>query len=131
MKVVVRFAVVALCLITTASAWLPSQNGPRRRPVVATYALTAHKSDAVPEEEVDVIVVGSGLAGLSCASLLAHSNKRVAVLESHDAPGGCAHTWERRGFHFESGPSLYSGFSMDRSPNPLKNIFQIVEEDCE
>jgi phytoene dehydrogenase-like protein len=26
---------------------------------------------------------------------------------------------------------LYSGFSSDRSPNPLKNIFQIVEEDCE
>jgi phytoene dehydrogenase-like protein len=71
------------------------------------------------------------LAGLSCAALLAHCGKHVAVLESHDAPGGCAHTWERRGYHFESGPSLYSGLSMDPSPNPLKNIFQIVEEDCE
>ncbi len=56
---------------------------------------------------------------------------KVVILESHDAPGGCAHTWERRGFHFESGPSLYSGFSSERSPNPLKNIFQIVGEDCE
>ena len=55
----------------------------------------------------------------------------MVVLESHDAPGGCAHSWERRGFHFESGPSLYSGFSTERSPNPLKNIFQIVGEDCE
>jgi phytoene dehydrogenase-like protein len=90
----------------------------------------AHKSDIVPEE-VDVIVIGSGLAGLSCAALLAHCGKQVAVLESHDAPGGCAHTWERRGFHFESGPSLYSGFSTERSPNPLKNIFQIVGEDCD
>jgi phytoene dehydrogenase-like protein len=89
-----------------------------------------HASDAVPNE-VDVIVIGSGLAGLSCAALLAHCHKTVAVLESHDAPGGCAHTWERRGFHFESGPSLYSGFSTERSPNPLKNIFQIVGEDCE
>lgn len=93
------------------------------------------KSDDIPSSssgsEVDVIVIGSGLAGLSCAALLAFSDKSVAVLESHDAPGGCAHTWERRGFHFESGPSLYSGFSMDESPNPLKNIFQIVGEDCE
>jgi phytoene dehydrogenase-like protein len=77
------------------------------------------------------VVIGSGLAGLSCAALLAHCGRNVVVLESHDTPGGCAHSWERRGFHFESGPSLYSGFSMDRSPNPLKNIFQIIEEDCE
>lgn len=80
-------------------------------------------------EEVDVVVIGSGLAGLSCAALLAHCGKKVAVLESHDTPGGCAHTWERRGFHFESGPSLYSGFSMSESPNPLKNVFQIIGEE--
>jgi phytoene dehydrogenase-like protein len=82
-------------------------------------------------EEADVVVIGSGLAGLSCAALLSHCGKSVVVLESHDAPGGAAHSWSRRGFHFESGPSLYSGFSSDRSPNPLKNIFQIIEEDCE
>jgi len=40
-------------------------------------------------------------------------------------------TWERKGYHFESGPSLYSGFSADESPNPLKNIFQIIEEEPE
>lgn len=80
---------------------------------------------------MDVIVIGSGLAGLSCAALLSHCNHSVAVFESHDVPGGCAHTWERRGFHFEAGPSLYSGLSAERSPNPLKNIFQIVGEDCE
>ena len=88
--------------------------------------LKATSGDTV--EETDVVVIGSGLAGLSCAALLAYSNERVTVLESHDVVGGCAHSWTRRGFHFESGPSLYSGFSIDRSPNPLKNIFQIIEE---
>jgi phytoene dehydrogenase-like protein len=87
-------------------------------------------TDDVPSE-VDVVVIGSGLAGLSCAALLSHCGKRTVVLESHDAPGGCAHSWTRRGFHFESGPSLYSGFSTDESPNPLKNIFQIIGEDAE
>lgn len=58
-------------------------------------------------EEVDVIIIGSGLAGLSCGALLSHSGYKVAVLESHDVPGGCAHGWERLGYHFESGPSLY------------------------
>jgi phytoene dehydrogenase-like protein len=91
---------------------------------------SAVSTDALPRE-VDVVVVGSGLAGLSCAALLAHCGVSALVLESHDAPGGCAHSWERRGFHFESGPSLYSGFSSPTSCNPLKNIFQIVGEDCE
>ena len=53
------------------------------------------------------------------------------VVESHDTPGGCAHGWERLGYHFESGPSLYSGLSYQNSPNPLKNIFQIIEEEPE
>ena len=98
----------------------------------AAMRLTAKvSSDEFPTEEVDVVVVGSGLAGLSCAALLSYCDKKTVVLESHDAPGGAAHSWERRGFHFESGPSLYSGLSMDESPNPLKNIFQIVGEDCE
>jgi len=83
------------------------------------------------EEEADVVVIGSGLAGLSCAALTSHCGLKTIVLESHDAPGGAAHSWVRNGFHFESGPSLYSGFSMDESPNPLKNIFQIIEEEPE
>ena len=40
------------------------------------------------------------------------------------------HTWSRKTkagtFHFESGPSLYSGLSQDESHNPLKNVFQII-----
>lgn len=79
----------------------------------------------------EVIVIGSGLAGLSCASLLSHNCVSTLVLESHDTVGGAAHGWTRRGFHFESGPSLYSGFSTQESPNPLKNIFQIIGEEPE
>ena len=89
--------------------------------------------DDLPKE-ADVVVIGSGLAGLSCAALLSYCyGKHVVVLESHDIPGGAAHSWTRRrnstsgeSFHFESGPSLYSGLSTDTSPNPLKGIFQMI-----
>jgi phytoene dehydrogenase-like protein len=91
---------------------------------------SAKSKDPMPQS-TDVIVIGSGLAGLSCASLLSHNSVSTLVLESHDTIGGATHTWERRGFHFESGPSLYSGFSIDKSPNPLKNIFQIIGEEPE
>jgi hypothetical protein len=29
-------------------------------------------------------------------------------------------------YKFEAGPSLYSGLSQERSPNPLKNVFQMI-----
>ena len=34
-------------------------------------------------------------------------------------------------FKFEAGPSLYSGLSPSRSPNPLKSVFQMVGEEPE
>mmetsp|Transcript_22557 Transcript_22557/g.29531 ORF Transcript_22557/g.29531 Transcript_22557/m.29531 type:complete len:591 (+) Transcript_22557:147-1919(+) len=83
------------------------------------------------QKEYDCVIIGSGLAGLTAGALLAHNGKKVLVCESHDTEGGCAHGWVRQGFHFESGPSLYSGLSMDRSTNPLKGIFQIIEEEPE
>lgn len=33
------------------------------------------------------------------------------MCESHNMPGGAAHTFKRNGYHFESGPSLYSGMA--------------------
>lgn len=83
----------------------------------------------------DVIIVGGGLSGLTCGSLLSQTPRSVLLLESHDTVGGCAHTWTRRTsrgtFHFESGPSLYSGLSTERSYNPLKNVFDIIGESPE
>ena len=62
--------------------------------------------------ETDVVVIGSGVGGLCCAALLAKYGFRVTVCESHDVPGGCAHSWVHpKGYHFESGPSLYSGMA--------------------
>lgn len=61
--------------------------------------------------------------------MLAKVGHVVEVIESHDVIGGCAHGWERLGYSFESGPSLYSGFTQgDSSSNPLHNVFRIIGE---
>lgn len=73
--------------------------------------------------EADVVVIGSGIGGLCCAGLLARYNQDVLVLESHDRPGGAAHSFDIKGFNFDSGPSLFSGFQ-SRGPqaNPLAQV---------
>ncbi|MEB3322080.1 MAG: NAD(P)/FAD-dependent oxidoreductase [Synechococcaceae cyanobacterium] len=77
----------------------------------------------------DLIVVGSGLGGLCCAAIAARHGLEVLVLEAHVQPGGAAHGFERQGFHFESGPSLWSGLGRWPSPNPLAQVLRAVGEE--
>ena len=39
--------------------------------------------------EYDVIIIGSGIGGLTCASLLSAQKKKVLLLEKNKQPGGC------------------------------------------
>ncbi len=79
--------------------------------------------------QTDVIVIGSGIGGLSCAALLAHYGFDVIVCESHSIPGGAAHSFERQGFKFDSGPSLHSGLSYRPSTNPLAQVLDAIGEE--
>ncbi|QLE59460.1 NAD(P)/FAD-dependent oxidoreductase [Nostoc sp. TCL26-01] len=80
-------------------------------------------------KQTDVVVIGSGIGGLSCASVLARYGFDVIVCESHVIPGGAAHAFEREGFKFDSGPSLYSGLSDSPSVNPLRQVLDIIGVD--
>lgn len=51
----------------------------------------------------DIIVIGSGLGGLTAGAKLAKEGKRVLLIEQHDRPGGCATTFKRRAFTMEVG----------------------------
>eukprot|EP00584_Thalassiosira_punctigera_P011188 CAMPEP_0172529412 /NCGR_PEP_ID=MMETSP1067-20121228/3490_1 /TAXON_ID=265564 ORGANISM="Thalassiosira punctigera, Strain Tpunct2005C2" /NCGR_SAMPLE_ID=MMETSP1067 /ASSEMBLY_ACC=CAM_ASM_000444 /LENGTH=603 /DNA_ID=CAMNT_0013313457 /DNA_START=66 /DNA_END=1877 /DNA_ORIENTATION=- len=138
----IGLAPLLLCL--AAESFAPPQNHVARRSALRS------SSTAAEVEEVDCIVIGSGIGGLSCAGLLAATGRTVKVLEKHYEIGGCAHEFymdmdgrtvtsaaikdmaERKDlFHFEAGPSLYSGLSDERSPNPLKHVYQMIEEEPE
>ena len=77
----------------------------------------------------EVVVIGSGIGGLSCAAILARYGIDVTVVESHSIAGGAAHAFERNGYKFDSGPSLYSGLSYTPSPNPLRQVLDAIGED--
>lgn len=77
--------------------------------------------------ETDVVVIGSGVGGLSAAAVLARHGDGVTVLESHYLPGGVAHAFDIRGYRFDAGPSLWAGMS-ESGTNPLRQILDILGE---
>ncbi len=50
----------------------------------------------------DVVVIGSGLGGLTAASLLTKVGEKVIVFEQHHKPGGYCTTLHRKGFEFDA-----------------------------
>jgi carotene isomerase len=82
-------------------------------------------------QDADVIVIGSGIGGLTAAALLARYGRTVIVCESHSIAGGAAHSFSRQGFHFDSGPSFYCGLSDPQSLNPLRQVLDALEESVE
>jgi len=52
---------------------------------------------------IDTIIIGSGIGGLTTASLLSRTGQTVLVLEQHYVAGGCTHCFEDEGFEFDTG----------------------------
>ena len=64
-----------------------------------------------------VVVIGSGLAGLSSATVLAARGYQVTVLEKNEWTGGKAAVLQEQGFRFDMGPTILT------IPSVLKRIF--------
>eukprot|EP00873_Tetraselmis_striata_P025643 jgi/Tetstr1/445907/TSEL_033536.t1 len=68
-----------------------------------------YRRSRVPDQ-LDAIVIGSGIGGLACAALMAKAGKRVLVLEQHYRPGGCTHAFTEVGENaFDSGIHYVGG----------------------
>lgn len=60
----------------------------------------------------DVAVIGAGVAGLTCASLLQRDGYRVVLLEAHDKPGGCAGFFRAGEWQFSAGATVALGLEI-------------------
>jgi hypothetical protein len=113
-----------------SSSFQNNNNGRRIMKKCFVVRNSSSKLDNDGEDaEADVIVIGSGIGGLSCAALLARYEQDVILLESHDVAGGAAHSFDVKGYKFDSGPSLFSGLQ-SRGPqaNPLAQVLDALGE---
>ncbi|MEI6229339.1 MAG: phytoene desaturase family protein [Actinomycetes bacterium] len=70
-----------------------------------------------------VVIVGAGLAGLSCALRLAGAGRQVTILERESVPGGRAGLIDDAGYRFDTGPTVLT------MPDLIHDAFNSVGED--
>lgn len=75
----------------------------------------------------DVIVIGSGVGGLTTAAVLSKEGKRVLVLEQHDVAGGNLHTFTDKGYEFDTGLH-YVGGQVGCKQAPLRRQLDYVTD---
>ncbi len=85
---------------------------------------------AVLQDTYDVIVIGSGLAGLTAAALIAKRGLGVLLVEHHYFPGGMCTTLRRQGFSFDAGTALMYGFG-ERGVNPHRFVMNELGADLD
>jgi len=78
---------------------------------------------------MDIVVIGSGIGGLTAAALLAKAGRQVLVLEQHDRSGGYAHGFKRKKYTFDAGVHLTSGCGMQgfAGGQIIRKVLQAVD----
>lgn len=70
-------------------------------------------------ESVDVIVIGSGIGGLTSAALLQERGFSTLVFEKNRYPGGSCSSFQREGYCFDAGASVFYGFGENSKSGTL------------
>ncbi|MDJ0652569.1 MAG: NAD(P)/FAD-dependent oxidoreductase [Xanthomonadales bacterium] len=76
-------------------------------------------------DHYDVIVIGSGMGGLTHAALLSELGQRVCVLEQHYTAGGYTHSYERNGYEWDVGVHYIGDVG---APTRTRKMFDFLSE---
>ncbi len=66
-----------------------------------------------------IVIIGSGLAGLTAGAALSKAGHQVSIFEHYAQPGGVTAPYEKEGFRWDLGQLLIEGLGADE---PLGNI---------
>ena len=76
-------------------------------------------------QKKSAIVIGSGIAGLAVATRLSLQGFEVKVFERNAYPGGKLSMFEKDGYRFDAGPSLFT------QPQNIVELFEEAGEPIE
>jgi all-trans-retinol 13,14-reductase len=74
-------------------------------------------------QQYDVVIIGSGLGGLACGTILANEGYKVCILEKNKQIGGTLQTFAREKIIFDSGVHYVGG--LDKGQN-LYTLFRYL-----
>lgn len=80
----------------------------------------------------DIIIIGSGMGGLTASLKLAKSGKKVALFEKHYVPGGYATNFKRKGkdgniYNFDSSLHALAGSGKNGAIYPIMDELGILK----
>lgn len=70
----------------------------------------------------NAIIIGAGVAGMATATRLAAQGFGVKLYEKNTHPGGKLGVFEKAGYHFDTGPSLFT------QPQNMEELFALAGE---
>jgi NADPH-dependent glutamate synthase beta subunit-like oxidoreductase len=87
-------------------------------------------TDGIVRDRYEVVVVGSGIGGLTAAAMLAKRGIRVLVIEQHYIPGGCCTCIRRNDITFDVGAAVFMGCG-DTGFTPHHFVMNELEEELD
>lgn len=77
-------------------------------------------------EKYDVVIIGSGLGGLTCGAILSKEGMSVCLLEQHHTIGGCLQSFTRDGYTLDTGMHYVGSLSEGQTMNQIFKYFNIL-----
>ena len=75
-----------------------------------------------------IIIIGSGLGGLSCGYILSKNGYRVTILEKNAQFGGCLQTFARGGVNFETGMHYIGSMEKGQTLNSFFRYLSLLPD---
>ncbi|MDE0895010.1 MAG: FAD-dependent oxidoreductase [Planctomycetota bacterium] len=90
------------------------------------YSLDPSSASFVPLiPPMHVVVLGAGLAGLSCAYELSKAGHKVTVVEKENDVGGIGISWKKNGYWLDYGPHRFHS----RNKDLINHLYEVLDNE--
>jgi all-trans-retinol 13,14-reductase len=78
-------------------------------------------------KKYDVVIIGSGLGGMVCGTILSKEGKSVCIIEKNEQIGGSLQTFKREGVTFDTGVHYIGGLGKGQNLYQIFNYLGIMD----